>query len=753
MKKIFMALTFLTLLGIGFMFSPTSGSAAQSLLITPTPINQVFPDSALAEAIRVKTNKASTSDLITQANLDTVGELTVTNVASLEGVQYIRVLSTLQATNGTITDISSISGLTNLRYVNLSSNNITNITPVAGLTNLDTLWLNSNHVSDLSPVSNLSVINSLGLNNNNISNLSPLTGLNDLFYLFLSTNNLTDISLLSGLTNLGEIFLDNNHIRDASALKNHNNLEYVVLNNQTITNPSIPFDTHMTIKNNIIGPDGGLVNVGGGLVYNEPDIIWDYASYIPSTNYQFIQTYPMSTGVFTFSGTVTQPVSETYKVSFSLEGQITKSLYIASGNSVPAQTEPSKAGYVFKGWYTAATGGTKWDFTTDKVPTNAITLYAQFTQPQTNYNATFDVDGVTTTSGVAGGNLLPAQPTPTKTGYTFDGWYDAATGGNKWDFQTDVMPENDITLYARFSVNNYVLTLNNNGATTAQNVDYHTKATAPTDPSKLGYTFNGWYDAVTGGNKWNFQTDLMPDKNITLYAQFSVNSYVLTFDNDGDLTTQNVDFNANAVKPTEPIKKGHAFKGWFTDQTGGTIWNFLTDKMPANAQTLHALFDITSYTLTFDNDGKTTTQNLVYDTKALAPADPTKAGYTFKGWYDAKTGRNKWDFTADKMPANNVTLYAQFTKNDSVKEPTTPNNGNGNGGINGAGSGNGTKSNTTNTEATSMVTGSNTNTVYPASNGKYTSSALPSTGDTTTDGLLAGMALLGLGGLFLLRRK
>ncbi|MBC1775305.1 InlB B-repeat-containing protein, partial [Listeria seeligeri] len=51
-------------------------------------------------------------------------------------------------------------------------------------------------------------------------------------------------------------------------------------------------------------------------------------------------------------------------------------------------------------------------------------------------------------------------------------------------------------------------------------------------------------------------------------------------------------------------------------------------------------------------------------------------GYTFTGWYDAKTGGNKWDFTTDKMPANDITLYAQFSKNPENGGTDTPSNGN-----------------------------------------------------------------------------
>ncbi|MBF2504484.1 InlB B-repeat-containing protein, partial [Listeria marthii] len=57
------------------------------------------------------------------------------------------------------------------------------------------------------------------------------------------------------------------------------------------------------------------------------------------------------------------------------------------------------------------------------------------------------------------------------------------------------------------------------------------------------------------------------------------------------------------------------------------------------------------------------------------PPIPTKEGYTFTGWYDAKTGGNKWDFSADKMPAEDVILYAQFKiENLPIDDPTNTNN-------------------------------------------------------------------------------
>ncbi len=84
-------------------------------------------------------------------------------------------------------------------------------------------------------------------------------------------------------------------------------------------------------------------------------------------------------------------------------------------------------------------------------------------------------------------------------------------------------------------------------------------------------------------------------------------------------------------------------------KTGGNKWDFGVDKMPAENITLYAQFTINSYTASFDNDGKLTTQKVTYQSLLEEPAAPTKTGYTFKGWYDAKTGGTKWDFATGKM--------------------------------------------------------------------------------------------------------
>ncbi|WP_180716747.1 InlB B-repeat-containing protein, partial [Listeria monocytogenes] len=63
--------------------------------------------------------------------------------------------------------------------------------------------------------------------------------------------------------------------------------------------------------------------------------------------------------------------------------------------------------------------------------------------------------------------------------------------------------------------------------------------------------------------------------------------------------------------------------------------------------------------------GQETTENVETGTLLQEPPTPVKEGYTFNGWYDAKTGGTKWDFTNNQMPANDITLYAQFSKDAS----------------------------------------------------------------------------------------
>ncbi|EAD5402387.1 LPXTG cell wall anchor domain-containing protein [Listeria monocytogenes] len=347
-----------------------------------------------------------------------------------------------------------------------------------------------------------------------------------------------------------------------------------------------------------------------------------------------------------------------YTATFNNDGTTTTQT-VDYQEALTEPTEPTKDGYTFDGWYDAQTGGNKWNFATNKMPANNITLYARYSVK--SYTATFDKEGTTTTQTANYDSLLTEPAAPTKDGYTFDGWYDAETGGTKWNFATNKMPAKNVTLYARFTVKSYTATFDKDGTTTTQTVNYDSLIQEPTAPTKDGYTFTGWYDAETGGNKWDFAANKMPAKNVTLYARFSTNAYTATFDKEGTTTTQAVDYDSLLTEPTAPTKDGYTFDGWYDAETGGNKWNFATNKMPAKNMTLYARFSLKAYTATFNVEDTTTTQAVDYEALIEEPTAPTKEGHTFDGWYDAETGGNKWDFAVNKMPAKDVTLYARFT--------------------------------------------------------------------------------------------
>ena len=109
----------------------------------------------------------------------------------------------------------------------------------------------------------------------------------------------------------------------------------------------------------------------------------------------------------------------------------------------------------------------------------------------------------------------------TKTGYSFDGWYDAKSGGSKYENTTKLT--NNITVYAHWKINTYTITYNGNGntggSTNKTDCNYNTDCSLRSNGfTKTGYTFDGWYDAKSGGSKYGNTTKLT--NNITVYAHW-----------------------------------------------------------------------------------------------------------------------------------------------------------------------------------------------------------------------------------------
>ena len=139
--------------------------------------------------------------------------------------------------------------------------------------------------------------------------------------------------------------------------------------------------------------------------------------------------------------------------------------------------------------------------------------------------------------------------------------------------------------------------------------------------------------------------------------------FIVTFDNEGTRTTAIIDNGVKLTAPAAPTKEGYRFGGWYYDNNGGKAkWDFDTDTV-TRAMTLTAKW-VQTYTVAFDTNGGSAVAPVTVDAGSTAtkPADPTKSGHNFGGWYKDSTLQTPWDFANGTVTAD-TTLYAKWTAN------------------------------------------------------------------------------------------
>ena len=216
-----------------------------------------IPDAHLRAVIEDRLGKASGAP-ITRNDLATLTDLKASheNIRDLTGLEFATNLTTLtlgdriySVYRNSISDLTPLSGLTSLTYLNLSSNKISDISALSNLTNLTYLNLSSNKISDISALSNLTNLTELYLGfgdgvgrlgkSNTVSDLSPLSGLTSLTKLHLDNNSISDVSALSNLISLAELYLSGNSISDISALSGLTSLTELYLSDNSISDVSV----------------------------------------------------------------------------------------------------------------------------------------------------------------------------------------------------------------------------------------------------------------------------------------------------------------------------------------------------------------------------------------------------------------------------------------------------------------------------------------------------------------------------------
>jgi uncharacterized repeat protein (TIGR02543 family) len=227
----------------------------------------------------------------------------------------------------------------------------------------------------------------------------------------------------------------------------------------------------------------------------------------------------------------------------------------------------------------------------------------------------------------------------------------------------------------------YVITYHLNGGSGVTTPGYYRStdaAFALPAPTREGYTFGGWYATsdLSGAPVTGVTQGSMEDKDF--YAKWTANAppppiqYTVTFDSHGGSAVQALTANAGTTvnQPAAPTRAGYTFLGWYSAASGGTPYTIWPYTVNANV-TMHAQWQEnappppTQYTITFESNGGSEVAAMTVNagTSATKPNDPTRTGYTFRGWYNVVSGGvgYGWPYT----PTGNVTMHAQWTLNSA----------------------------------------------------------------------------------------
>jgi uncharacterized repeat protein (TIGR02543 family) len=210
------------------------------------------------------------------------------------------------------------------------------------------------------------------------------------------------------------------------------------------------------------------------------------------------------------------------------------------------------------------------------------------------------------------------------------------------------MPAEDMTITAKWEINEYTITFDTAGGNAIDPItqDYGTAVVAPANPTREGYTFTGWSEPVP---------TTMPAGDLTITANWTVNTYTITFDTAGGNTIAPItqEYGTDVTAPADPVRDGYIFLGWDIS---------IPETMPAENLTITANWAASEYTLTYVVDGVTvSSETVAYKTDVTVAQEPTRDGYTFSGW--KIEGRAAVDF---EMPAHDVTIIGTFTENEKA---------------------------------------------------------------------------------------
>ncbi|MBO7683815.1 MAG: leucine-rich repeat protein [Kiritimatiellae bacterium] len=286
----------------------------------------------------------------------------------------------------------------------------------------------------------------------------------------------------------------------------------------------------------------------------------------------------------------------TYVVRFDSHGGVGRmdgQTFVIGVAQTLAKCAYTRAGFTFAGWATSTTSAAIYrdcDSVLDLASTcdTAVTLYAVWVvtggggDGWTSCGVVFDAQGGKTEMSsrtITSGAALETQPTPTRTGYAFAGWWTAKSGGVEVAASTAVTE--DATFYARWTAIKYTIKFYANGGTGTMktlSATYDKSVTLTANAFKrTGYKFSGWAKSKSGSVAYKDKASVknltaVSGKTVALYAVWTANKYKIKFNKNGGTGSMKtlsatydkyVKLTANAFKRT-----GYKFSGWAKTKKG-----------------------------------------------------------------------------------------------------------------------------------------------------------------------------------------
>jgi len=235
---------------------------------------------------------------------------------------------------------------------------------------------------------------------------------------------------------------------------------------------------------------------------------------------------------------------------------------------------PTRDGYTFDYWYFYQDGQERYYGLSGEVYRVFLsqTIYAQWTEV---FVITFNANGgsVSPTSIIGASGTEIRLPTPTRSGYIFNGWYSSASEGERYGGGDSYTVSSSLTMYAQWT-EGFVITFDANGGSVSSaslTVLPGTEITLPT-PTRSGYIFNGWYSSASGGERYGGGGDSYTViGTLTMYAQWT-DVFVITFNaNGGSVSpTSIIGASGTEIRLPTPTRIGWNFAGWYSSASSGT---------------------------------------------------------------------------------------------------------------------------------------------------------------------------------------